>query len=126
MVTKFIVYANKRKKIWELYESPSLVFFLCPSPGLGPESFISPTNLCPTPRDGPSPFNVLNTPFTSPMALSLPCNGLSNGLASDTLGAKDTKKKTIRIKVRNVREDLSFASIMLNENKSLFIWSCIA
>lgn len=93
--------------------------YLCPTPPeLGPESFIPLIILCPTPGDGPSPFNVLNTPMTP----SLPCNGLINGLASDTLGAKETIKETRRKRVRNVTQDLSFVSIMLNEKQDLFFW----
>lgn len=99
-----------------------LVLYLWPSPGLGPESFIPPIILCPTPGDGPDSFNVLKTPCTSPITPSLVCNGLiSNGLASDTLGTKEISKDTRRIKVRNVREDLSVVSIKLNKNEGLFL-----
>ena len=46
---------------------------------------------------------------------------ISNGLASDTLGTKEISKDTRRIKVRNVREDLSVVSIKLNKNEGLFL-----
>jgi hypothetical protein len=54
-----------------------------------------------TSRDGPTSFNVLKIPFTSPITPYLPCNGLSNDLASVTLVTIETNKET-RIRVRNV------------------------